>query len=750
MIVTAQQYISNDKDQNTYVSVFKYYANKSDKRVYKEGDLYGVVYLSGSKGIPAERVVKFVWDGIVDGYVYSNSESTNESLKSAIKEGLRKIKDLIRNDKELEESGVNVSFSIVAHRKEGFYVANLGENDIYVYRDNKLINIIDVLEKNKAQTAGLALKDGEVMMISTPTLLNDGISNFMGLVNIEDLKKAVKNFGGNLTNSESLLVLYIEKDNKKKDDFKKQVVKVNPFIKNIPKNTAVNDDIKGNDEKKIVKKKGPDFKKIFALLKNSINTVIKKIQPIFLKVGDFLKKIIKEIGFKINNWFGKKKWFKKLVANVSQKMPKIKRNTVSPKGLRIDGYRQKDIRTKRFKLVGIILLAIVLLSLGINFTLNAKKAREIHFTANTILTESEDLLTKTESNIATNKNTAETYLYQIQKKLTELPEGMNEDDQARADKVKENTLRLEDNLYKRVGVKDDDGSIATFIDSRLSFGEGSVPTDIEIYNDDSGGEYLLVSDSGLKSVFRVSLYDKDVKKLPDNEGILSSPKYLSVGNSGIFIFDSKKGVLKAGFDNDWFKSINTLSGLEIDDIKSEDIPEFIVLTEVDNVYFLSKDKASILKSGFSYENSYNLTYSYINNDSFVTASDILSDLSVYVLNGNLIRYNYSYIEQAQVEAPVTVSGYSGDLGNLSKGYTRSSLNYGLYLFDDSEKRLFKFEKPQEGGGQILHPDQILLEKQYVYRGSKQNVWTELRDFVVDNDESNMYVLDGSTIWKVKL
>ncbi len=750
MIVTAQQYISNDKDQNTYVSVFKYYSSKSDKRVYKEGDLYGLVYLSGSKGIPAERVVKFVWDGIVDGYVYSNSESTNESLKSAIKEGLRKIKDLIRNDKELEESGVNVSFSIVAHRKEGFYVANLGENDIYVYRDNKLINIVDVLEKNKAQTAGLALKDGEVMMISTPTLLNDGISNFMGLVNIEDIKRAVKNFGGNLTNSESLLVLYIEKDNRKKDESKEQVLRINPFIKNIQKEKIVKENVLISNEDKVVKKKGFDFKRIFFVLKNSIDTVIKKIQPIFFKVGYFIKKIIKELGFKINNWLGKKRWFKKLVAKVSQKMPTIKSNVVSPKGLRIDGYRQKDIRTKRFKLVGIVIFVIVLLSLGINFTLNAKKAREIHFTANAILTESEDLLNKTESSIATNKDTAETYLYQIQKKLEGLPEGMNEEDMARANEVKGYALKLEDDLYKRVGVKDDDGSLTTFIDSRLSFGEGSVPTDIEIYNDDSGGEYLLISDSGLKSVFRVSLYDKDVKKLPDNDGIFVSPKHISVGNSGIFVFDSKKGVLKSGFDNDWFKSVNTLSGLEIEDINSEDISEFIVLTEVDNVYFLAKDKASILKSGFSYENSYNLTYSYINNEAFASASDILSDLSVYVLNGSLIRYNYSYIEQAQVEAPVTVSGYSGDLGNLNKGYTRSSLDYGLYLFDDSEKRLFKFEKPHEGGGQILHPDQILLEKQYVYRGSKKNVWSELKDFVVDNDESNMYILDGSTIWKVKL
>jgi hypothetical protein len=78
------------------------------------------------------------------------------------------------------------------------------------------------------------------------------------------------------------------------------------------------------------------------------------------------------------------------------------------------------------------------------------------------------------------------------------------------------------------------------------------------------------------------------------------------------------------------------------------------------------------------------------------------------------------------------------------------MNYSLYLFDSTDKRIFRFEKPLEGGGEVLHPDQVLLENQYVYRGSKDGVWSDVKDLVVDFSESNMYVLDGSTIWKVKL
>ena len=136
MKITATQFVSNDKDQNTFVSVFKHYSNLTEKKVSKEGDLYAILSISGSGQLPAERVCKFVWDGVVDGYLYSNAKSTNESLKDSIKEGVRKVKDLIRNDKGMEESGININFVVVAQKEEGLYIGNFGENEIYIYKEN--------------------------------------------------------------------------------------------------------------------------------------------------------------------------------------------------------------------------------------------------------------------------------------------------------------------------------------------------------------------------------------------------------------------------------------------------------------------------------------------------------------------------------------------------------------------------------------------------------------------------------------
>ena len=424
-------------------------------------------------------------------------------------------------------------------------------------------------------------------------------------------------------------------------------------------------EIKELKEKKKIKVPNIPVAGVLGSVKEFFSKVWLKIKPVLQKVKSFLKKLFGGIFEKLQERLGKERWFKKLSAKFSQNMPKLKgRRRVPTKGFKVDGYKTRDLRSKRFRIVGVGVVVITLLAFGINFTLKSKAAREIHYAADTLLTESESLLTKVESNLSTNKNSAETYIYQIGQKLESLPEGMNEEDSSRADEVRSQVLGFEDTLYKRVGITEDDGSITTFLDARLSFGDGSVPTDIEIYQDDTGSEYLLVTDSGNEGVYRVSLYDKEVKKLPDNESIMSSPQYLSIGNSGVFVFDDKEGVLKASFEDGWFGSFTSLSGLDIEDIRGENISEFIILTEVDNVYLLSQEKSSLLKSGFSYGTSYNLTYSYINNESFVNATDIIADLSLYVLDGNLIRYVYDYLQQAQVEAPLTVSGYSGDLGSL--------------------------------------------------------------------------------------
>jgi hypothetical protein len=117
----------------------------------------------------------------------------------------------------------------------------------------------------------------------------------------------------------------------------------------------------------------------------------------------------------------------------------------------------------------------------------------------------------------------------------------------------------------------------------------------------------------------------------------------------------------------------------------------------------------------------------------------------------ILRYIWSSVEQKQVLSEFGIIGLSGGVGRITKGYTYAdSMDSGLYMFDSEGKRFLRFEKPQEGGADIRHPNQLLLLKQYEYRGGDENEFKNVKDFVVDHKEENMYVLDGNTVWKIAL
>lgn len=724
MKITAQQFVSNDKDKNTFVSVFKHYSNLTEKKISKEGDLYALLSISGSGNLTAERVSKFVWDGLVDGYLYSNSKTTNESLKDSIKEGIRKIKDLIRNDQTLEQEGVNINFVVVAQKKEGLYLGNFGENDIYVYKDNRFINIYDVLKEKRSTTAGIALAKDDILLISTAGLLTEGMATFIGHKNKQEVLASLEKFGEKILNSEG--IIYFQNTEEGKDNEKNIEVKAD-ILKDIPKPRI-----------KMPKKERKKFK------------IPLNLKPLIGKTSVFFQETTSRAKGKVTSLVGKQHWFKKVSSKISEN--KVFDRRESMKGMKIDGYKERNVRASRIKTVVIVALIIVLLAVGINLTINAKKARERHNLAQDGFTKIEKLLDKAEADMVIDTSSAELSVFQTEKLFEAIPSELNDEDTTKLQELKNRRLSIEDTLFKRKAISEGDGSISNYIDPRLSFGEGSAPSDIDIYTDKSGNTYLLVTDPGLKSVHRVSLYDKKVEKILDTDSLVKEPKYVSVGNKGIYVYDAKEGVLKASFDSSKVKTFVKLSGLGVDDIEETDITEMIVLTESDNVYLLSRADKVLLKSSFSDGNSYSLSFGYIRNDNFTSVNDVSADLSLYFLTSDsgLIRYSYSYFEQKQALSPLTTGGFDGNYGNLTKGYTTGSLDYSLYLFDAEGKRFLKFEKPQESGEDIRHPGQILLMNQIIYRGTKDGMWSDVKDFVVDSKESSMYVLDGSTIWKILL
>ncbi len=150
MPISASKYIKNSESKKSYISMFNY------KSLPRGGngsvfDVYGFFSASSDIDIPGDQILKFAWDGLVDGFEYSKTVSINESLKSGLSEAANRVKQLIMNDKNIGEHGVNVNFTVFVSTDEGMYIGVFGDSDIYIYKQGKLVDISEMLKSKGAK-----------------------------------------------------------------------------------------------------------------------------------------------------------------------------------------------------------------------------------------------------------------------------------------------------------------------------------------------------------------------------------------------------------------------------------------------------------------------------------------------------------------------------------------------------------------------------------------------------------------------
>ena len=753
MQITASQYLNNSNTDKHYTSVF-HYTRPTRGKYHEYIEMYGLLSVKSDVDIPGANITKFAWDGIVDGFEYSKAESVNDALKVSLTEATRRIKQLIANDKNISENGIDINFSIFVCGDSGMYVAYLGECDIYVYKDGKIVDIYEMLSKKGAKTAGIVLDTDDIIFSSTSPFFKKHINELIGLPDKEHILRRIDKIAEQLENSEGVLIFTaangsvktnsnIQKGNKDTESIQKEDtshLEKNGITVFLPKNIE------------IISK---NIRETISFLKSKLPKLSINLTPVWINIKNILSKILFWVNLRISPIFeklSKKRWFKKTSAKISQSGLNIPRGR-GFKSFKVDGYRVRNKKIERFKIFFVAIIVITLLVLGVRFTINEREARRVSKEANEIFKSVNELITSAESKKTTDKDASETLIFKAENELKKVPEGLREKDIEQLNNLQNRTISLQDEIYKRKGLSDSNGSLETYIGTRLSFGEGSNPSDIAIYQDNKGNEYLLVSDTGLKAVFRISLYNKEIQRVPDPDKLLQSPGMIYIGEKGLYIMDLNVGVLRAEFDeNGFFKPITKLTALGIESFKDSKIAEFAVLTDADNIYVLDRNRKALLKAN-SYESGYGSPYEYIKDDALANANDIFADLSTYILTSGedgLRRYIFSYREGKLVLSPLEIIGLNGGFKNLEYGYTRVDLNFDLYLYDSEEERILRFEKPIEGGGQIRHPNQALLKNQYVYRGDRKDMWKNVRDLVVTRDQKILYILDSDTIWKISL
>lgn len=760
MPITASKYINNSDLKTSYIGLFNYKRPSRGKNDFPV-DMYGLLFVSSEVEIPGDKLLKFAWDGIVDGFEYSKIDSTNESLKLALTEATRRVKQLITNDPEIGNHGVDINFTIFVSNNGGIYIGLLGESDIFVYKKGRLVDIYEMLNSKKAKTAAVAIESGDLIFSSTKGLLKENMQRLISAKDREELIFTLEELGKEIGDDMGLVVLTKEME-EKKVEIKNASISKNKDIEEVISRVKEPSNSDYVSESKVVKKifKTPgdekDLRDISSKIFKKFSFVkigMRKILPVFgsffkkagNKISGFFKGLSPRIKEKISLRLGKKRWFKRVSATVSQSTLGKKKGTEF-KEFRIDGYKQRGTRLHRIKIATFVFLGIALVVAGIKFTIDQKEAREISKAANEVFVQVEELVKDAQSKIGTDRTGAETYIFRASSELSKLPKELSAKDAERYIELKGQVLGIEDSLYKKIRISISNGSIERYYDT-FNSNQDSKPEDIGIYRDANGNEYLVITDMGSKSVYTISLYDKKVTNVKDDNKVLSRPFKVYPRAQGIFVLDLDSGVLKAESTDSEFKSFIKLSGLGIQSMGVKDVVEFAVLTDNQNAYLLDRGKKTLLKS-VNYDGGYSLASPYLSKEEYEFANDVFSDLSVYILteaeNG---VYRYISTGSGMVESPITLTGLDTPLKNPKSGFTVDSLNNGLFIFDSEDKRVLKFEKPIESG-EKRHPNELLLLNQYIFED--ENSWKNVKDIVVDYKEQNLYILDGTTIWKVTL
>lgn len=776
MEISAQQYISNEKDSRSYVISHVNLFSSRNEKAGKEGDIYVILKMSSEGKLPLHRLSKFVLDSVTDGYLYSHAKTTNESMKAALADGFNKLRTLIQTDKDVEGNKIDLTMLVCLVKKEGLYIGSIGNGEIFVVKGEKIVDIAEIMKKKDANTAGVVLEENEALLFSTEGVLSENLADITIASEKEKIAREITRIGVNLAGDSALMSFVNTKKPLVEEEKNAEVTPtIAPtFLPTEEKKKLALDLKKISVGKVNIKETTEKIGSTFKETKGKVSDALEKLKPsektrekiniifgktkvVLRRIGDFIKSVFVAVWNKISSLLSRKRWFKKVMSKYSEISFRKPKQTVQTVGMRVDDYKVRDLRGKRIKMVVGTIAIIVLIVLGVNFSIKTKKANEISKDVNQKFTQIQTLLDKTEQNIGGDKSSAETAYFDAGNLLKSIPDGLREKDTVKGKELKDRYDKIGDQLFKKVGFSAELNNLSSYLNPSLSsIGEGADLTDIDKYIDKNNQEYLLITDKGKKAVYRIPLAETPVVEVIKDEGkLLKSPMSVAVGERGIFVYDKDTGVIKSSRNEDGsLGSFITLPGLLARDITGGDIADMIVLTANDNVYLLSPDQKAVLRSTAVYGDRYSMLNKYIENPGFENATDIHGDFSVYVLTKDdvgILRYIWSPIEQKQVLSELGITGLSGGVGKITKGYTYAdSMDSGLYMFDSEGRRFLRFEKPQEGGADIRHPNQLLLLKQYEYRGGDENELKNVKDFVVDHKEENMYVLDGNTVWKIAL
>jgi hypothetical protein len=478
------------------------------------------------------------------------------------------------------------------------------------------------------------------------------------------------------------------------------------------------------DESLIVKKdKKEEFKRILLVVGKNIKVGFEKLISFLSNV---FSKFFNKISSVLQNKYGRKRWFKKLQSSTS-----VRKFVQGVKPFKIDGYKEKELRTRRFVTLFVILALVFAVFLGVRSAFLASQRAALTGELDILMEDWEGELDRagrialddSEGSLALVREISnELDLFIEDLKNEGRFEKLGEKNLERIESLEKDISKTKDKANRIVALHEDDGNFELFLDTKLSFGEKSEPVNFVISKGSQivSGEFLYVIDKGEKAVFEVSLIDGNFRKITDPTGVIKEPLHVDLGNNkedeGLYVYDVQSGALRAGKDGEGkFNEFKNLSGLTARTLGGDGVSSFAVFGPNDSLNFLvPSDNRIIQAMGFG-GTTYNLPSEYISHPSFEKGTDLFGDQYVYVLS-TLPNGIKRFVPSTGLNSQLMVTGLEQDLQNITMGYTGATMDRALVVFDDDLKRFIQFSKPIEIGANLVHPGEIVMTSQYEYRG----------------------------------
>jgi len=758
--IEKKYYIGTSKG-GKWSSVYAYKPH-SDSVFLEKGEVFAVISLDGPKSFNASIAGSLLLDYLHESYFECKHQLPLICLEKAIIGTARKLGEIVNNDQNIGEEGIDLDISIISVVDKIAYFVNMGQGGFFLYRGGNIVNVNSALRDPSGdgylKSASTVINKNDVLLLFTPQAI-DAFTKDEVLESASEFNELVlKNKPLEDESKLSLLLVGIgmEAADAKKETIKEDEVEQRVVIKDdsqIMKKTEreleksesdIDEDLpetKDYEDKSAITVKKKNFQeKAVANIKNFFNTTKEKVQNLELnqQLKDRWDNLKPEDSSEDNTF----KYLVKKVQRFSGKWFKKIKQVVWYDFLQMDQgiYLRNARRGTNWRLIGVIIIIVVVLGVISLNTISANQERaRLERNAEETITRVRENLNKIEPEINGILGIVSTYNRErstYQGELTKAKEDLNkakeiENFGEEADVLLSKIKNLENLLNRRIVIENPNViyDFASSVDENVSLSDLTL-TDNQLY----------ITDENRGAVYRINYNGQDFVELVSS---LEEPKTLGFNEDGE-LFGADNNTSEPLFSiNPNNGEIKRLSGILSPDNKLNTISVITMFkfNGVNRIYFL-KQGGTPIQYVSAVGAGYAGTYDRFTDPEFLNVKDIaISDGKIYLLipGEGAVRYLGDNRENFSLYGLT-----SQELQNVTNSDSfEVSGNYVVYGNSRGRSIVFATKSRSDDATISDFFAQITYTGEFAYL-------KDIREVKIDYSAGFVFVLDGTRVLRFNL